>query len=139
VAVVDNFTDVAGVAFAAPVFTHVATPELGVFRRGVTLRAVRGEVCPQLGWAESRQRRQAIQPGQGMTQTPTGQQTPTTQPPSSAQGIALSGDTAPSGISVPSGNSAVSGASVTSGSASAMANVRLVKPVFGSYAISGSG
>lgn len=47
--------DDAVVAYAAPAYLCVATTDLEVFKRAVTLRVAQGELRPQAGWASSRQ------------------------------------------------------------------------------------
>jgi hypothetical protein len=46
--------DAAVVAFAAPAFVHVATADLEVYERAVTLRGRGGELRSQGGWADMR-------------------------------------------------------------------------------------
>jgi hypothetical protein len=48
-----NYTEIE-VAFAASVSTRIATPDLEVYARAVTLRGRPGELCPSMGSTDPR-------------------------------------------------------------------------------------
>jgi hypothetical protein len=62
VAIVDSYlNDAAAVAFAASAFVRVATTDLEVYGRAVTLRGRGGELCSQGGWSDLKSQKPTLQ------------------------------------------------------------------------------